>query len=240
MCTLRAEHDAGDRAADQRRGDVVEERRQHEDHHQQHERALPVVGQQLRQPRRNAAGLEMLRQQREAEQQAQQVGEQHPFVAEVRDEPRQARPFGERREQRSSRSTITTRPVTATCSVRRWNSATPSSVSANRMKSTGTGPIDGMRDDRRRRRCPAAAARRLRRARHACGAQRSGAEDGHRLDREKELRRWCRDGRAHNAPATARRHPLSSPRTAGAVLATLFGQRVTAIVTIDLPNAAGR
>ena len=80
---LAAEHRAGDGAADQRGGDVVEERRQHADHPQQHEAALPVVRQVARQHRRHLACLEVVGKQREAEQQAEKVGENHPLVQHV-------------------------------------------------------------------------------------------------------------------------------------------------------------
>src|SRR5579864_2669260 len=50
--------------------------------------AFPVVGQQTRQPRRDLARFEMLRQQREAQQQPEQVHEQYPLVPEVREEAR--------------------------------------------------------------------------------------------------------------------------------------------------------
>ena len=80
---LAAEHRAGDGAADEGGGDVVEERRQHEDHPQQHEAAFPVVRQVARQHRRHLACLEIVGKQREAEQQAEKVGEDHPFVQHV-------------------------------------------------------------------------------------------------------------------------------------------------------------
>src|SRR6185369_1178273 len=88
---LVAEHRGGDRAADDSRGDVVEERGQHEDHHQQHEAALPVVGQPVRQYRGNLAPLEVVRKQCETEQQAEQIGEDHPLMQQVQAEPGEAR-----------------------------------------------------------------------------------------------------------------------------------------------------
>ena len=66
-------------------------RRQNENHYQQHERALPVVRQEARQHCGHLAFLEMLRQQREAEQQAEQVGEDHPLVQHVQPEAAQSR-----------------------------------------------------------------------------------------------------------------------------------------------------
>ena len=90
-----------DGAADHRRGDVVEERRQHEHRGEQHEAALPVVGQPARQHRRHLAVLEGPGQQGEAEQQEQQVGQRHPLVLEMNGEAGQART-----RSRTARSTI--------------------------------------------------------------------------------------------------------------------------------------
>ena len=87
---LAAKHGHGDGAADHRRRDVVEKARQHEDHHQQYETALPVIGQKFRQPRRYLAFFKVLGQYRKAEQQAEQVGENHPLVREVQAEARDA------------------------------------------------------------------------------------------------------------------------------------------------------
>ena len=88
---LALEHGAGHRAADQRRGDVVEEARQHEHHDEQHETAAPVVGQVVGQPPRHVAFLEVPRQQREAHQQAEQVREHDPLVVQVAGQPAEAR-----------------------------------------------------------------------------------------------------------------------------------------------------
>ena len=79
------------RAADQRGGDVVEEARQHEHDDEQRKAALPVVGQEGRHLVRDAALLEMARQQREAHQQQEQVRQDHPFVLQVPAETREAR-----------------------------------------------------------------------------------------------------------------------------------------------------
>ena len=54
--------------ADQRRGDVVEEAGEDEDHHQHHETAFPVVRQVLGQDDRHVALLEMAREQAKAHQ----------------------------------------------------------------------------------------------------------------------------------------------------------------------------
>jgi len=96
---LAAKDDAGYRAADQCRRDVVEKRRQHEDHHQQDERALPVIGKQLGKPRRHLARLEVPGEERKAQQEAEQVREQYPLVHEMQHEPRRTRTFGKRRER---------------------------------------------------------------------------------------------------------------------------------------------
>ncbi|MBI4754539.1 MAG: hypothetical protein HY778_03770 [Betaproteobacteria bacterium] len=72
-----------DGAADDGSGDVVQEAREHEDDRQQHEGALPVVGQEARQRLGHAAVLEMPQQQGEAQRQPEQVGAHHPFVGHV-------------------------------------------------------------------------------------------------------------------------------------------------------------
>ena len=76
-------------AADERGGDVVEEAGQDEHEHQHDEGALPVVGQEVRQHHRDSALLEVARQQREPHQEAEQVGEDDPFVLHVRNQARQ-------------------------------------------------------------------------------------------------------------------------------------------------------
>ena len=90
MWTFPAENMARHGAADQRGGDVVEEARQHEYDDEQHESALPVVGQEGRHLVGDAALLEMPRQQRKTHQQQEQVREDHPFVLQVPGETRQA------------------------------------------------------------------------------------------------------------------------------------------------------
>ncbi len=97
---LAAEHRHRHRAADHRRGDIVEEARQHEDHHEQDERAFPVAGQEARQERGNAAVLEVLGKQREAEQEPQQIREDHPFVQQMQPEAGESRARLEAREQK--------------------------------------------------------------------------------------------------------------------------------------------
>ena len=88
---LAAEDGARHRAADQRRRDVVEERREHEHHYEQHERAAPTAGQHLLEVRSQVRLFEVLREQREAEQESQQVRERDPLVAEVHGEAVEAR-----------------------------------------------------------------------------------------------------------------------------------------------------
>lgn len=67
----------------QGRRDVVEEGAEHEDQREEPEAAGPVVGQPLGEELRDAAVLEVLAQQGEPRQQAQQVGHDHPFVVQV-------------------------------------------------------------------------------------------------------------------------------------------------------------
>ena len=83
-----AEQLVGHRAADQRRGDVVEEARDDEHHHQHQEAAAPVGRQEARQDHRHVALLEVPRQQRKAGEQAEQVGNGDPLMAQVADEAR--------------------------------------------------------------------------------------------------------------------------------------------------------
>ncbi len=84
---LGAEQRVRHRAADQGRGDVVEERGQHEYNHEQREAALPVVRKYSRELRGHARFLEVSRQEGEAEQQTQEVREDHPLLVEMREEP---------------------------------------------------------------------------------------------------------------------------------------------------------
>ena len=58
-------------AADRRRRDVVEERRQHEDHDKRDQAAVPVIGQVVRQLGRYPALLEVPGQEGKAEQQTE-------------------------------------------------------------------------------------------------------------------------------------------------------------------------
>ena len=77
------EYRCRNRAADDRGGDIVEERRQHENHGEQHESALPVVGQEFRQHCRHMAFLEVPRQQRKADEQEEEVAQNDPLVRQV-------------------------------------------------------------------------------------------------------------------------------------------------------------
>ena len=91
---------------------------------EQDEAALPVVGQEARQDRRRAAVLEMLGEEREADQQPEEVGERHPFVADMRREPGKAGTLLEVGEEELVERDHA-RPATATLSVWWWKSAMP-------------------------------------------------------------------------------------------------------------------
>ena len=84
------EYAGGDRAANQRGSNVVEEGRQNEHHHQQHETALPVVREKARQHLGHMTVFEVPGQYRETEQQAEQIGNDHPFMRQVAGQPVQA------------------------------------------------------------------------------------------------------------------------------------------------------
>jgi hypothetical protein len=75
------------RAADQRGRDIVEEARQHEYDGEQRQPALPAVRQERWHFVRHAAVFEVPRQDREAHQQQEQVGEDHGLVLHVQREP---------------------------------------------------------------------------------------------------------------------------------------------------------
>ena len=83
---LAAKYVPRDRAADDRRRNVVEETRQHKHDHEQQQPARPVVRQQRRHLVRHGAFLEVTRQQSEAHQQQEQVREQRKFVTEMKAE----------------------------------------------------------------------------------------------------------------------------------------------------------
>ncbi len=80
---LAAEHMARNRAADDRRGDVVQKARQDEYDDQKQHAAGPVVRQQPRHPVGQGAFLEVTGEQRKSHQQQEQIGEQRKFVAQV-------------------------------------------------------------------------------------------------------------------------------------------------------------
>ena len=88
-----------DRAADQRRGDIVEKARKDGDDDEQRQGAFPVVGQERGHLVGNSAPLEMPRQQRETHEEQKQVRENHPLVLHVQGEPREARAELEARER---------------------------------------------------------------------------------------------------------------------------------------------
>ncbi len=68
------------RRADQCRSDVVEERGDHEHKNEEHESTGPIVGERGRHPIGNATCLEMAGEEREADEQEKQVGDQDPFM----------------------------------------------------------------------------------------------------------------------------------------------------------------
>ena len=78
------------RAADQGRCDVVEKARQHEHDGEQHKPAGPTVRQERWHLVRDAAVLEVPRQDRKAHQQQEQVGEDHPLVVHLQHEAAEA------------------------------------------------------------------------------------------------------------------------------------------------------
>ena len=87
------------RAADQRGRDVVEEAREDEHDREQHEPALPAIRQECRHLVGDAALLEMAREDREAHQQQEQIGQDHGLVLHVQGEtgePRAGLEAGER------------------------------------------------------------------------------------------------------------------------------------------------
>jgi hypothetical protein len=84
-----------DRGADKRRGDVVEERRDHKHEDQEHETAGPVIRQRGRHPIGKAARLELAGKEGEADQKQKQVRKQHPFMREMGKEAGEARAFSE-------------------------------------------------------------------------------------------------------------------------------------------------
>ena len=86
-------------AADQGGGDVVEETGNHEHDREQCERAGPVVGKPGREFLRQAALLEMRGEQREADEQEEQVDEDHRLVREVGRESVDAGPCREAGDQ---------------------------------------------------------------------------------------------------------------------------------------------
>ena len=134
---LALEHVPRNGAADQGGCDVVEEARQHEHQDQQHHAALPVVRQQCRHRIRNPALLEMPGQQRKPHQQQEQVAERDPLMRHVVAEAAEAGAVFEAGEDElvddDDGKARSARPE-ASCG---GTARHPSSVSANRMKSTG-------------------------------------------------------------------------------------------------------
>ena len=87
------------RAADQGGRDIVEEAREYEHDREQREAALPSVGQERRHLVRDAALLEMARQDRETHQQQEQVRQHHPLVLDVQRKAAEAGAGFESRER---------------------------------------------------------------------------------------------------------------------------------------------
>ena len=74
--------------ADQGRRDVVEEAGKDPNHDEEDKGAFPVVRQESRQDHGHMALFEMAREQREADEQTKEVGEDDPLVAKMRNEAR--------------------------------------------------------------------------------------------------------------------------------------------------------
>ena len=141
---LAAEHRVRHRAADHRRRDVVEEARQHE-HHAPAARSRPSsrrAGSAAARPGSRLSS-KWLRQQREAEQQQQQVGQDHPLVQQVRAEARDAGAGLEAGEARACRARSTASRSARRAACGGGTARRRASTAANRMKSTGTGPMAG-------------------------------------------------------------------------------------------------
>ncbi len=90
----------GHHTAEHRRGNVVEEGRQHEDHREQRDAPGESVGEQVRQVVGNIAPLELVRQHLEADQEQEQVGYDYPFVFCVRQQCCEAAARGEGSHER--------------------------------------------------------------------------------------------------------------------------------------------
>ena len=78
--------------SDHCRGNVVQEAGNREHAEQQNERSKPAAGQDAGQCRRNAALFEMTGEYLEANQETEQVYQDHPFMAKVRRQPCKAGP----------------------------------------------------------------------------------------------------------------------------------------------------
>ena len=70
-------------ATDQRSGNVIEEAGEHENHDQHQEATFPVCRQELGQDHRHVALFKMAGEQRKTGEQAEQVGNRHPFMTKM-------------------------------------------------------------------------------------------------------------------------------------------------------------
>ncbi len=89
------EHMPRNGRADQRRGDIVEERGDGKHENEKHEASGPVVGQSGRHPIRHTARFEMAGKQRKANQKQKQIGDENPFIGEMGEQAGQPGSFDE-------------------------------------------------------------------------------------------------------------------------------------------------
>ena len=89
---LAAKNDVRHGAADQRGGDVVEKRRQHEHDDQQRETAFPLARQVSGQFTGNLRLFEVFGQKCKTHQKTEQVRQNHPLVLEVQNQSAEAVP----------------------------------------------------------------------------------------------------------------------------------------------------
>jgi hypothetical protein len=97
---LALEHVPRHRAADQGSGDIIQEARQHEYNREQSQAATPAVWQICRHCVGDSTLLEVTRQDGEAHQQQEQVGENDPFMVKLQHKAVETRALAEAREQK--------------------------------------------------------------------------------------------------------------------------------------------
>ena len=125
-------------AADQRRGDVVEKAGENPDHHQKHESAFPIVAAEILAGRPGTWLFSKCRdEQGEAREQTKQVGEDDPFVAEMRQRSPPARAGLEAGKDDLVERDRGQPAESDTAACDDGTAPRPSSVSPKRMKSTG-------------------------------------------------------------------------------------------------------